>query len=762
MLKKILWNDKWVFKKNYDEEYKSKVIKDGQEITLPHCYNDKDGQDGSEMFKGKCFYQKILNITEQELRNNIFLEIGAASLISQIYVNGNLVASNDCPYSMYRVELSSHIKVGENLISIMVDNNEQENVYPIMADFSFYGGIYRDVTLIISEGVHFDLLDGSRDGIYITQTKLDNNIYSLEIKGAISSSKFISNAEIILNLNDKEGTCVWQKVVEEEIKDTIFFKECIEIKKPHLWQGVEDPYLYEVVAQVKIDGYIMDERRIDFGFRTVEVNPEKGIFLNGKHIKLNGVARHQDFSGVGNAINREQMELDMSIVEEIGANSIRLSHYQHDDYFYKLCDKKGLLIWAEIPFISVATKKDPINQNAKKQLECLIKQCYNHTSIYCWGVQNEITIGYENEQIYKMVEELETLAKELDKTRYTAQANIYNVEDKSYLNKITDLAGYNLYYGWYYKDIEDLQVRLDDFHKVNSDIPLIVTEYGVDTNPKYHSYEPKVKDYTEEYQLLFSDNALKAFEEREFVLGGYVWNLFDFGSDHRDEGGEKGKNQKGLVTIDRKIKKDAFYLYKAYWSQTPFVKLAGSRFVNRHKKENDIVILSNVKKICLYVNEVLVREVYRETPMTKFKDIDLELGKNLITIKGYDESGAEYIDNMILNYTKEIDNSYVFVNKQKSDHVVNWFEKFDLSDTEEIVLKEGYYSTSDTISDLYKNEKSREIFKKYFSHICESARFKSSINVMSIDSMSKISFFKIPKELLIVINKELNSIKKVD
>lgn len=395
-------------------------------------------------------------------------------------------------------------------------------------------------------------------------------------------------------------------------------------------------------------------------------------------------------------------------------------------------------------------------------MECLIKQCYNHTSIYCWGVQNEITIGYENEQIYKMVEELETLAKELDKTRYTAQANIYNVEDKSYLNKITDLVGYNLYYGWYYKDIEDLQVRLDDFHKVNSDIPLIVTEYGVDTNPKYHSYEPKVKDYTEEYQLLFSDNALKAFEEREFVLGGYVWNLFDFGSDHRDEGGEKGKNQKGLVTIDRKIKKDAFYLYKAYWSQTPFVKLAGSRFVNRHKKENDIVILSNVKKICLYVNEVLVREVYRETPMTKFKDIDLELGKNLITIKGYDESGAEYIDNMILNYTKEIDNRYVFVNKQKSDHVVNWFEKFDLSDTEEIVLKEGYYSTSDTISDLYKNEKSREIFKKYFSHICESARFKSSINVMSIDSMSKISFFKIPKELLIVINKELNSIKKVD
>ncbi|MDU2198752.1 MAG: beta-galactosidase, partial [Peptostreptococcaceae bacterium] len=280
------------------------------------------------------------------------------------------------------------------------------------------------------------------------------------------------------------------------------------------------------------------------------------------------------------------------------------------------------------------------------------------------------------------------------------------------------------------------------------------------TNYEYHSYEPKVKDYTEEYQLLFSDNALRAFEERGFVLGGYVWNLFDFGSSNRDEGGKKGKNQKGLVTIDRKIKKDAFYLYKAYWSQESFVKLAGSRFVNRHKKLNDIVVLSNVTKLSLYVNGNLVEEAERKLPMTKFENIELKLGSNIILVKGYDELGYEYTDEMILNHTNDMDNSYIFVNKQNSDHVINWFEKFDLSNADEIKLKEGYYSTVDTIADLYENEEAKAIFNKYFSHITGSPRFESMMNTMSIESMSKISFFKIPKELVLVINKELNVIKK--
>lgn len=750
MLNKILWNDGWLFKKEDEEQY----------VTLPHCYNAVDGQGGNQMFRGKCFYKKTLCIDENELNDKLFLEIGAASLVSEIYVNGKIATINNCGYSMYRVELNQYIHAGKNLISIMVDNSEQENIYPIMADFSFYGGIYRDVSIIKSEGVHFDLLDNSRDGIYITQTKLEDNEYQLEIKGAICSDESIENAQVIFKLIDKDGECVQQKDISTEINNRLEFKEVIKLNNPHLWQGTEDPYLYNLVAQIKVNDNIVDERTIEVGFRTIEITPDKGVFLNGKHIKLNGVARHQDFGGVGHAVTKEQMEIDMEIMKEVGANSIRLSHYQHDDYFYTLCDRAGFLTWAEIPFISVPIMNDPNNQNAKDQMERLIKQCYNHTSIYCWGVQNEITIAAENKRIYEMVHELEAFAKTLDSTRYTSQANIYSVENESHLNKLTDLVGYNLYYGWYYKEIEDLQVRLDEFHITNQNIPIMVTEYGVDTNPSYHSYDPKVKDYTEEYQLLFSDNALRAFSERDYVLGGYVWNMFDFGSSMRDEGGVKGKNQKGLVTIDRKVKKDAFYLYKAYWSTESFVKLAGSRFVNRHKKENDIVVLSNVKNLELYVNGNLVEEIERKAPMSKFKNVILQPGENVIVVKGYDEAGLEYMDDMVLNHTEEIDKSYIIVNKKKQTHVINWFERFDLSNVEEITLQEGYYSTFDTIADLFQNEEARAVFEKYLADIARNDRFKSMMGVMTIDSLSKLSMFKMPKEMLTVINKELNVIKK--
>jgi beta-galactosidase len=524
---------------------------------------------------------------------------------------------------------------------------------------------------------------------------------------------------------------------------------------------VEDPYLYLLEFDLFYEDQICDKRSIDVGFRSVEIDPEKGVFLNGKAIKLNGVARHQDFAGVGNAITKEHMELDMSMIKEVGANSIRLSHYQHDDYFYSLCDRQGMLVWAEIPFISAPTTSDKTNQNAKDQLERLIKQGYNHSSIYCWGIQNEITIATENNYIYEKVKELECMAKSLDNSRYTAQANIYSVADESPLNEITDLLGYNLYYGWYYKEMQDLGPRLDAFHKARPDKPIMVTEYGVDTNPKFHSYNPTVKDYTEEYQLLFLNHALKTFDERPFVLGGYVWNMFDFGSDVRDEGGSKGKNQKGLVTLDRKIKKDAFYLYKAYWSEEPFVKLAGSRFKNRHKSSNDIVVLSNLSRIKLYLNNEFINEINDEEQIKQFRGIILPLGESLIKTEAFDKAGNVYTDEMILNHVNEMDKSYVFIKPEEKRHVTNWFEKFDLTNIEDIVLKEGYYSTSDTIETLYENEQSKEVFQKYFNNMADDSRFSLMKGLMSIDSMSKISSFNIPKELINVINKELNVIKKI-
>lgn len=755
-------NDKWYFTKENNQANAQEEIHGAEHITLPHCWNAVDGQIGGKgFFRGQCWYQRKLNLSNEDLNKFIFLEIGAAGIVSQVYINGKLAGDSKCGYAMNRVSLNSFLKSGENLISIMVDNSEHGDVYPLMADFTFYGGLYRGVKLIIAEPHHFDLLDNSREGIYLTQKHISEKTFELKIVGTVISELWSeSEGKINFTLFDKEEKIVFSKTINIQLSKKLEFTLTEKIKDVTLWQGIENPYLYTLKVELICDEKVCDERNIEIGFRKIEVTADRGIFLNGKAIKLNGVSRHQDFAGVGNALTKEHMDLDMSLIKEMGANSVRLAHYQHDDYFYNLCDREGMLVWAEIPFISVPTTVDENNQNAKDQLERLIKQAYNHSSIYCWGVQNEITIAVENESIYEKVKELESITKALDPSRFTAQANIYSVEDESPLNQLTDMVGYNLYYGWYYKEMEDLGKRLDKFHKTRPNIPVLISEYGVDTNPRFHSYSPKVKDYTEEYQLLFHDNAIKTINERPFVLGGYQWNMFDFGSDSRDEGGESGKNLKGLVTLDRKIKKDAFYLYKSNWSKTPFVHLTGKRFINRHEPLNDIVVLSNLNQVKLFMDQELIGEINNNEPIKNFKEAKLSLGENLIKVEGYDKHGNTYKDEMILNHVSEIDKNYTLVKVEEKEHVVNWFEKFDLTNVQEVELKEGYYSTFDIVKDLYENEEAKAVFKKYFGDTAEHPRFQSMMGLTSIDSMSKISRFNIPKELLTVINKELNGILK--
>lgn len=756
--------DNWIFIKDEKKNFIREEILNGEIIVLPHCFNDVDGQSGDGMFKGNCCYQKKVIMKQEELSQFHYLEIGAASLVSEVYINGVMAGNSRCGFSMFRVFLNPYLKAGENLISISVDNSLKEEVYPLMADFSFYGGLYREVKWITVGYLHFEMLDQSRDGVYLTQERIDDHNFKLKVSGTIIN-EFSERAdgEVVVTLLDKNRNLVWSEKEPYTVVDKAKWEAAGVIESPHLWQGIDDPYLYEVHIELRSQAYeILDERILEIGFRTIIVTPDKGVFLNGKSIKFNGISRHQDFAGVGNAVTKEQMELDLKLIQEIGANTIRLSHYQHHDYFYTLCDRAGLLVWAEIPFISVPTTKDKANKNVKEQLECLVKQAYNHSSIYCWGVQNEITIAIENDQIYNLVRELAQLAKKLDTSRLIAQANIHSVANESKLNEITDIVGYNLYYGWYYKEIKDLGSRLDNFHKVRPNIPVMVTEYGVDTNPKYHSYYPTAKDYTEEYQLLFHDNALKTFQERDFVLGGYVWAMFDFGSEIRNEGGVKGKNQKGLVTIDRKLKKDTFYLYKAYWSKEKFVRLAGSRFENRHEELNDIVILTNVSHNKLYVNNVLAAEVNHSQAMKTIQSVPLNSGKNKICVEAIDVDGKVYKDEMTLNSVKNKDSSYEIPKVEESKHVKNWFQEFDLSNVQEIAINEGYYSTFDTIEELYKNEETKVIFKKYFGVVAESPQMQAMRGLMTIDSMSRRSRFNMPKELLAVINSELNEIKKSD
>lgn len=746
----ILLNDSWSFHKENEAS---------EQVRIPHTYNSADGQSGTSMWRGRGFYTRKLMITEADLKQSLFLEIGAAAMVSTVYINGQKVYENTCPYALYRMSINEYVNEGENQIEIVTDNSANDAVYPQMADFSFYGGLYRDVKVIAAPKIHFDYLDGSRDGVQIRTVKEENgSCWKVVGTGSIVCEKAKSKGKVrMLLLNQEEVVCETSASMEFSGKDT--FSLTLEISKPHLWMGTEDPYLYQVKLELYEEETVVEERSISTGFRTIQITSDQGLFLNGKHVKLRGVARHQDFGGVGNAVSKENMECDMQLIKEIGANSVRLSHYQHDDYFYQRCDEEGILVWAEVPFISIISENEAAEDNIREQMRRLILQCGNHTSVYCWGVQNEITIAGENEEIHAHVKRMSEYTKNLDPDRYTAEANIYSVANESPINRLAELVGYNLYYGWYYDTIPGLQKRLDEFHAACPDIPLLVTEYGVDTNPQYHSYEPKTKDYTEEYQLLFTDNALRSFEERPYFVGSYVWNLCDFGSANRDEGGKQGQNQKGLVTIDRKIKKDAFYLYKAYWSETPFVKLAGSRFVNRHKEKNTITVLTNLKKLELLVNGESVAKTETVNPMTHFEGILLSKGKNQIAVRGYDAQGNLYEDHMILNFTEEEDKSYQYIKKDEGGNVINWFEKFDLTDAEEIQLDPEGFSSADKVGTIMKNPEGEKVILKYFGTMVEHPKF-AMMKAMTLDAMGKLKNLGIPQELITVINKELNQIKK--
>lgn len=749
-MEEMLLNDGWCFHKENEAEEK---------VTIPHTYNAVDGQSGTSMWRGKGYYKRACDFQKTDLEKTIYLEIGAAAMNSIVYINGKRIYENTCPYAMYRVALNEHITEGTNLLEIVTDNSATDAIYPQMADFSFYGGIYRDVKLVYAPKIHFDYLDGSRSGVQVRTKKLEEGKWEVKADGCVINEGSACDGTIKISLVDKESI-VSEKTIQYSFTEKTPFSVQQEISDPHLWMGTEDPYLYQVRIEISTEEAVIEEREITVGFREIEIDPERGMFLNGKHIKLHGVARHQDFGGVGNAVSREQMEADMALIKELGANSVRLSHYQHDDYFYRRCDEEGILVWAEVPFISILSDNKKADENIREQMRRLILQCGNHTSIYCWGVQNEITIAGENTEIHANVEAMAAYTKELDADRYTAEANIYSVANESPLNRMTELVGYNLYYGWYYDEITGLQKRLDEFHAACPDIPLLVTEYGVDTNPQYHSYQPKTKDYSEEFQLLFSDNALKAFEEREYFIGSYVWNLCDFGSAARDEGGKQGQNQKGLVTIDRKIKKDAYYLYKAYWSKESFVKLAGSRFLNRHLEENTITVLSNLERLVLYVNGQQVAETDKVDPMTQFS-VQLPMGKNEITVKGFDRENLEYEDEQILYRVENPDKSYEYVQKDQGKNVINWFEKFDLesADTEEIVIDSNFYSSGDKLGDIMKNPDGEKIVLKYFGEMKDHPKF-GMMKVMTLDAMGKLKNLGIPKELILVINKELQKIRK--
>lgn len=563
-------------------------------VSLPHTWNGVDGQDGGNDYqRGTGRYRKQFGRPEYlPGAERVYLEFRGVNASAEVRLNGAAVCRHDGGYSTFRADITELLK-DENDLEVVVDNSVNQSVYPQKADFTFYGGIYREVRLRTVPTDHFDLDFWGSEGLKVTATPEGKD-------AAVRVETFYkaANAQVRVTLYDGEG----RAVAEGE-------GQAVNLLLPnaHLWDSVDDPYLYTAGAQLLRGGEVLDEVRTRFGVRSFSIDPERGFFLNGRPYPLHGVSRHQDRPGVGNAIREEDHREDMELIREIGANTVRLAHYQHDPYFYDLCDEYGMIVWAEIPYISEHMPGG--RENTMSQMRELIYQNYNHPSIVTWGISNEITISTKDKaDMLENHRELNDLCHKLDPTRPTSLACYAMCGPFNPVAHITDLVSWNLYLGWYVPGF-----RLNDafmwlFHKCYPKQPLGFSEYGAEGMPNLHAAKPRRGDHTEEYQARYHEYMLECFQRHPFLWSTHVWNLFDFAADARDQGGEPGMNHKGLITFDRKTKKDAFYLYKAWWSKEPFVHICSKRYVDRAESETTVKLYSNLPKVALYADGKLLGE----------------------------------------------------------------------------------------------------------------------------------------------------------
>lgn len=574
-------------------------------LDLPHTWNAMDGQDGgNDYWRGTCSYEKTFPKPEFDSEKEvIYLQFHGVNASARVLLNGKEVCTHDGGYSTFRKEITEFLEE-ENHLTVYVDNSVNTRVYPQKADFTFYGGIYRDVELLTVSKAHFDLDYFGGPGMKVTP-----KVSGKDADILVETWSNAPEAEVKITLYDAEGNVTAQGKGE---------KATLKVQNVHLWNGVKDPYLYMVKAVLKVKETVVDEITTTCGVRTFAFDPNTGFSLNGKPYPLHGVSRHQDFKGIGNAITRAHHEKDMELIREVGANTIRLAHYQHDQYFYDLCDRYGMVVWAEIPYISEHLADG--DENTISQMKELIVQNYNHPCIVIWGLSNEITISGRKykKQMLKNHQALQKLVKEMDPDRVTTLACYAMCPHWHPSAHISDIVAWNLYLGWYIPGffLNDWWIRL--WRILYPNRCLGFSEYGAEGMPNLHSGKPKRGDNTEEYQNKYHEFMLQCFERHPYMWGTYVWNMFDFAADARDQGGEPGMNHKGLVTFDRALKKDCFYLYKAYWTEEPFVYLAGRRYEYRTEKVTEITVYSTCKEVSLYNNGKLV-ETKKGEKVFKFR-----------------------------------------------------------------------------------------------------------------------------------------------
>lgn len=746
-----LFNKNWTFIKK-DAALEELSFESGILTDLPHTWNAKDGQDGgNDYHRGKCWYLKELDVPEAEPGTEVWLEFRGAAMTAEVYINGQKLARHEGGYSTFRVNITDSLHaadcgadgpgkapVSRNVVAVSVDNSVNRTVYPQKADFTFYGGIYRDVYLLTVPKTHFALDYHGGPAVKVTP-KLSDDLKRAEVtvEAWVTGTP---DAAVKFTVDKREQSVVCR----DGYAQAVFYLEDV-----RLWDGLEDPYLYTARAELPESGDAVETK---FGCRTFSMDPEKGFILNGRSYPLCGAARHQDREGIGNALTRAEHEEDLALLLEMGANTVRLAHYQHDQYFYDLCDRAGLIVWAEIPYI---TEHMPQGRpNTISQMTELIVQNYNHPSVICWGLSNEITAtGGVSEDLTDNHLELNRLCHSLDPTRPTTMAHVFMLDPSEDIVTLPDIRSYNLYYGWYVGNWDGNDQWFDDFHSAHPDTVIGLSEFGADANPAYQSASPEQGDWSESYQAVYHEHMLEMWSKRPYIWAMHVWNMFDFGADGRDEGGKPGQNQKGLVTFDRKLKKDAFYIYKAYLSKTPFVHLCGRRYIDRTEDMTEIKVYSNQPEVTLFVDG---KSVESKTGDKIFIFRVSITGEHLIEAR----SGG-LTDQMTIRKTEEANPAYF-----KEGRVVeNWFDK------EEITVVEGYYSIKDTMADLKKSSRAAAVLAPLqekaaaaYGDVAKDIQIPESIQrmmeQMSVEDSLKQMGSMITPEVLLDINRQLNEIKK--
>jgi len=744
-------NAGWSFLKDWKEAPVA-IPETAEAVDLPHSWNAVDGQDGgNDYFRGTCCYVKQLEDLPEAKK--YYLEIQGANSSADVYLDGKHLAHHDGGYSTWRVDITENPK---GLIAILVDNAPNDRVYPQMADFTFYGGLYRNVNVICVEESHFDLEYYGTPGIMVTPV-MEGSDAKTTVEVFVTNKQ--EGQSFRYTLSNQEGDVI-------SAHETAAAKMNFRIKNAHLWHGRKDPYLYTMKAELLENGEVIDTVSTRFGCRSYVIDPENGFILNGEEYPLRGVSRHQDRWGIGNALLPEHHIEDMDLICEVGATTIRLAHYQHDQFFYDLCDERGMVIWAEIPYIS--NHMPTGRENTISQMKELIVQNYNHPSIVVWGLSNEISIAGATPDLLENHHILNDMCHEMDKTRPTTMAVVSMCSMDDPYVRIPDTVSYNHYFGWYGGDTTMNGPWFDKFHEKYPNQPIGCSEYGCEAL-NWHTSDPKQGDYTEEYQAYYHEELIKQLFTRKYMWATHVWNMFDFGADARAEGGENGQNHKGLMTFDRKYKKDAFYAYKAWLNPEPMVHICGKRYVDRVEDVTKVTVYSNNPTVELFANGESLGVQESDNHFFYF-DVP-NVGETTLVAKA-----GELTDESFIRKVDTFNEAYRLVEKNA---VLNWFD---------INEREGYFSLNDKMSDIMATvggkiwmgtmmltmkkkmdagkkpakdgEKKEGGFNIDFKSIKGMGQMLGSFTVLRLTSMMGMANISFTKEELLKMNDQLNKIRK--